>query len=194
MTEKEQFILNIHRETLVDRLVQVLQESIFSGKRLPKSRISEVGVAKEFGISRVPAREALQRLEEMSLVRKTHLGREVVQFSREEFGQIFELKNVVEAYGAMQGSLNASPQEIENVEAILAEMKEAIAQNDITRFQELSHAFHDALVFCCNNPKVIESFVSLARRVRWATPISIEDPATSPVGLPGTPGDLRCLP
>lgn len=81
MTEKEQSILDIRRETLVDRLVQLLQESIFSGKRLPKTRISEMGVAKEFGISRVPAREALQRLEETNLVRKTHLGREIVQFS-----------------------------------------------------------------------------------------------------------------
>lgn len=73
----------------------------------------------------------------------------------------------------MKDSLNASPREIEKIAVILMEMEEVIAQNDINRLQELSHAFHDALVFCCNNPKVIESFVSLARRVRWATPISM---------------------
>jgi DNA-binding GntR family transcriptional regulator len=174
MSEIKHSIFTIHRETLVDKLVQNLLEAIFSGKRPPKSKISEVGIATEFGVSRVPAREALQRLEEMNLVRKTHLGREVVQFSREEFEQIYELKNVVEAFGAMKGALNAGPTEIEKIEAIIGEMADVIARNDIDRLQCLNHEFHDSLVFCCNNPKVIESFSSLAKQVRWAMPISMQ--------------------
>jgi DNA-binding GntR family transcriptional regulator len=174
MSKIEHSIFTIHRETLVDKLVQNLREAIFSGKRLPKSKISEASIAKEFGVSRVPAREALQRLEEMNLVRKTHLGREVVQFSREEFGHIYELKNVLEAFGAMKGAMNAGRPEIEKIEAIIREMADVIACNDIDRLQCLNHEFHDSLVFCCKNPKVIESFSSLAKQVRWAIPISLQ--------------------
>jgi DNA-binding GntR family transcriptional regulator len=174
MSQIEHSIFTIHRETLVDKLVQNLQEAIFSGKRPPKSKISEIGIATEFRISRVPAREALQRLEEMNLVRKTHLGREVAQFSREEFGQIYELKNVVEAFGAMKGAQNAGPADIEKIEALIGEMADVIDRSDIDRLQSLNHEFHDSLVFCCNNPKVIESFASLAKQVRWAMPISMQ--------------------
>lgn len=113
MAQMKNPLLNFRRETLVDRLVQLLQESIYSGKYPPQMMISEAGVSKEFGVSRVPAREALQRLEEMNLIRKNHLRREIVKLSLEEFAQIYELKNVVEAFGAMKGSLTASPQEIE---------------------------------------------------------------------------------
>ncbi len=52
-------LLDFHRETLVDGLVQLLLESIFSGKYPPKSMISEASVAKEFGVGRVPDRETL---------------------------------------------------------------------------------------------------------------------------------------
>lgn len=50
--------LTVHRETLVDRLVYLLQESILSGRLKPKTKLSEARVAKEFGVSRVPAWEA----------------------------------------------------------------------------------------------------------------------------------------
>ena len=133
-----------------------------------------MGVATEFGVSRVPAREALQRLEEMNMVRRTHLGREVMQFSPEEFGQIYELKNVVEAFGAMKGALNAGQAEIEKIEALIGEMADVIARNDMDRLQWLNHEFHDSLVFSCKNQKVIEAFSSLAKQVRWAMPISMQ--------------------
>lgn len=173
MSDVEHGSFPLQRETLVDKLVQNIQEAIFSRKRLPKSKISEVGIAAEFGVSRVPAREALQRLEKMNLVRKTRSGREVAHFSPEEFRHIYELKNVVEAFGAMQGALKAGPAEIGNIEKIVALMAEAVDHDDIDRLQRLTHEFHDSLVFCCKNPKVIECFSSLAQQVRWAMPISM---------------------
>ncbi len=176
MADRERRIFRIHRETLVDKLVQNIQEAVFSGERPPKSKISEVGIAAEFGVSRVPAREALQRLEKMNLVRKTRSGREVAQFSPEEFRHVYELKNVVEAFGAMKGALNATPQEIAAIEGIVEKMADAVADSDIDRLQKLNYEFHDSLVFCCKNPQVIECFSSLAQQVRWAMSISLRVP------------------
>jgi DNA-binding GntR family transcriptional regulator len=182
MTADEHPLLSIHRETLVDRLVQLLQESIFSGKRLPKTKISEAGVAKEFGVSRIPAREALQRLEEMKLVRKTHLGREIAQVSRIEFEQIYELKNVVEAFGAMKGSLNADDAEMAAIEAILNSMHAVIAREDIKRLQILNYEFHDSLVLSCHNQRIIDTFLSLVNQIRWAMPFSLRVPQRPVLG------------
>ncbi|NIS61920.1 MAG: GntR family transcriptional regulator, partial [Proteobacteria bacterium] len=72
--------INLNRETLVDRIVDILEGRILTGELKPTAKLSEARVAKEFGVSRVPAREALQRLQEMNLVRKTRLGREVAKF------------------------------------------------------------------------------------------------------------------
>lgn len=176
MQEIEKIILTTHRETLVDKLLQHLQESIFSGRRPPKSKISEAGIAKEFGVSRVPAREALQRLEEMNLVRKNHVGREIAQFSLEEFIQIYELKNVVEAFGAMKGCMHADKQDIKKIEALIKKMKKAASRDDMDKILGLNHAFHEALVFCCGNPQIIETFMSLVKKIRWLMPFSLRLP------------------
>ncbi|MEW6335372.1 MAG: GntR family transcriptional regulator [Thermodesulfobacteriota bacterium] len=173
MPDAEGKIFPIQRETVVDQLVRNIEKEIFSGKRPQKSKISEIGIAAEFGVSRVPAREALQRLEKMNLVRKTRSGREVAQFSRDEFKHIYELKNVVEAFGAMKGALHARSEDIRHIEKIIARMAEAIDRGDTDHLLRLNHAFHDAMVFCCANPKVIETFSSLAQQVRWAVPISL---------------------
>jgi len=173
MSDAEGNTFSIHRETVVDQLVKTIEKEIFSGKRPRKSKISEIGIATEFGVSRVPAREALQRLEKMNLVKKTRSGREVAKFSREEFMHIYELKNAVEAFGAMKGALNARSEDIQNIEAIIKKMVEAIDHGDMDQLKRLNHEFHDAMVFCCANPKIIEAFSALAQQVRWAMHLSL---------------------
>ena len=112
-------LLNFHRETLVDRLVQVLQGSIFSGQYPPNTMISEGGIAKEFRVGRVPAREALLRLEEMNLIRKSNLRRTIVKLSPEEFADMHELKTAIESFGVVKGSLRATQQEIDAIQEIM---------------------------------------------------------------------------
>jgi DNA-binding GntR family transcriptional regulator len=175
LIEKPRLI--VHRETLVDRLVHLLQESILSGDLKPKTKLSEAQVAKEFGVSRAPAREALQRLEEMNLIRKNHLGREVAEFSPDEFQQIYELKNVVEAFGAMQGALKAKEEEMTKIQSVLRRMEQCVASGDLTHLRYLNYEFHDLLVSCCENKKLIETYQSLAKQIRWATSLSLELPA-----------------
>ncbi len=169
--------LTVNRETLVDRLVKLLQESILSGEIKPRTRISEASVAEEFGVSRAPAREALQRLEEMNLVRKNHLGREVVEFSREEFSQLYEVKNVIEAYGVMKGSLLAKEEDLAKLESILLQMEQSLAQSDLKQLRKLNYEFHDLMVSCCQNEKLIEMYSALVKKIRWATSLSLELPA-----------------
>ena len=69
--------MNLQRETFVDKIVEIIENRILSGALQPKGRLSETMLAKEFRVSRGPAREALLRLEEMGLVQKSHAGREV---------------------------------------------------------------------------------------------------------------------
>lgn len=168
--------ITVYRETIVDKLVQILQEKILSGQLKPRTRLSEAGVAKEYGVSRVPAREALQRLEEMKLIRKNHLGREVVEFSPDEFEEIYELKNVIEAFGAMRGSIKAQKEELTKIKSIIDQMEKCISKGDLTSLRHLNHEFHDLLVSCCGNKMLIETYQTLVRQIRWATSLSLELP------------------
>jgi DNA-binding GntR family transcriptional regulator len=175
--EIHQLMINVNRETIVDKLVKILQESILSGKIKAKTRLSEASVAKQFGVSRVPAREAMQRLEEMNFLRKNHLGREVVEFSRNEFCHIYELKNIIEAYGAMQGALQASEEELAEIQAKVQQMEICVSSGALEKLRRLNYEFHDLLVACGPNRKLKETYLSLVKQIRWATPLSLNLPA-----------------
>lgn len=179
MMDTKNIKLDLNRETLVDRIVNILEDRILTGELLPRTRLSEVGVANVFGVSRAPAREALQRLQEMNLVRKTHFGREVAKFSLEEFREIYELKNVVEAFGAMKGSLRAADRDLRKIQSVIKNMANYLNLGGFEKLKYLNYQFHDHLVKCSGNQKLIESYVSLVKQVRWATSLSLR--------LPGRP-------
>ena len=171
--------LNLNRETLVDRIVEILENRILTGELEPKTKLSETWVANEFEVSRSPAREALQRLEDMNLVRKTHMGREVANFTLDEFREVYELKNVVEAFGAMKGALKATNRDLKKTESVMKAMSKYVNSRGFEKLKHLNYQFHDLLVKCSGNEKLIETYVSLVKQVRWATSFSL--------GLPGRP-------
>jgi len=171
--------LNLNRETLVDRIVEILENRILTGELEPKTKLSETWVANEFEVSRSPAREALQRLEDMNLVRKTHMGREVANFTLDEFREVYELKNVVEAFGAMKGALKATNRDLKKTQSVMKAMSKYLNSRGFEKLKHLNYQFHDLLVKCSGNEKLIETYVSLVKQVRWATSFSL--------GLPGRP-------
>jgi DNA-binding GntR family transcriptional regulator len=160
----------LSRETLVDRIVSLLEERILSGDLPPDTKLSEAWVAREFNVSRVPAREALQRLQERNLLRRTHLTREVSRFSREEFRELYELKNVVEAFGVMKGALRAGDEDLNRISAILEGMQSCIDTGEVKKLPALNLQFHDLLVHCSRDQKLIQTYESLAKQVRWVAP------------------------
>ncbi|MEJ2167719.1 MAG: GntR family transcriptional regulator [Desulfobacterales bacterium] len=168
--------LEFKRETLVDQISNILEQRILKGELGPTSKLSESMVAKEFGVSRIPAREALQRLEEKNLVRMTHSGRVVNQFSIDEFREIYELKNVVEAFGAMLGSQSATSSEMDRIREVVDRMREQFQSGDFHMLELTNYKFHDLLVSFARNDKVTDSFNKLVSQIRWATSKSFRMP------------------
>lgn len=83
--------------TLADRVCQQIVNSIVTGELLPGQKISEPGLAKLYGISRGPLREAIRRLEGWRLIeRKPHVGARVVQLSAGELIEIYRVREALE--------------------------------------------------------------------------------------------------
>ena len=159
---------NLQRETLTDKIVEVIENRISSGELVVNTLLSEKMIADEFGVSRGPARESLLRLEEMDLVKKTPAGRFVKQFSIEEFRENHELKMVVEAYCCRQGSLNATKSEITKIQKLLDTIGEILNSDQRKLIQQLNIQFHESLVLCSRNKKLIDVYRAQTKKVSWA--------------------------
>ncbi len=83
--------------TLKVYLAQRLRESMLSGKYRPGDRLNESMIAREFGVSRIPVREALLQLQESGFV-SNHPGKGmyVTQLSDEDTQMINSLRLVLE--------------------------------------------------------------------------------------------------
>ena len=65
--------------TLSEQVFRTIQAAIVTGRIAPGSKISEPELARTYGISRGPLREAIHRLEgQRLLVRVPHVGARVV--------------------------------------------------------------------------------------------------------------------
>src|SRR3954451_25496522 len=83
--------------TLKERIVQVLRDGILAGKLKPGERLNESRLARELSMSRIPVREALQKLEEQGLVVNIQRkGMFVVSLSDEEVQKINALRLILE--------------------------------------------------------------------------------------------------
>ncbi|MCR4267568.1 GntR family transcriptional regulator [Nitratireductor sp. ZSWI3] len=93
----------IPRRTFREQIVEVLRTSIISGKLAPGSQIVEAEMARTFGVSRGPLREALGDLiKEGLLVTVPYTGTHVVDLSLNEVNEIFSLRTELEIFAFRQ--------------------------------------------------------------------------------------------
>src|SRR4051812_20279863 len=102
----------ILRVTLAEQLQEQLKESIIDGTRPPSSRLNIDALAREFGVSSTPIREALARLEQEGLVRlELFAGYSVVPPPEPDYViGLFELRILWEGHCAELGAAKRKPQ------------------------------------------------------------------------------------
>jgi DNA-binding GntR family transcriptional regulator len=109
-------------ETLSDHVLRQLQSAIVKGEIAPGSKISEPELARAYGISRGPLREALHRLEGQKLIiRVPHIGARVVSLSRQELGELYQIRESLEGLACRLAAERMAPEQVEELREVLRE-------------------------------------------------------------------------
>lgn len=87
------------RLTRSAEIYQTLKQRIIHWEYAPGHRLTEELLCQEFGVSRIPVREALQLLEEQQLVDRTpHRGCAVKQLDLDEIHELYDVRLALESY------------------------------------------------------------------------------------------------
>ncbi|MCR4442756.1 MAG: GntR family transcriptional regulator [Peptococcaceae bacterium] len=141
---KEQFIT-----TKIEAVYNVLRENIVNGNLKPGTRLVLKKIAGDLGVSEIPVREAIRMLEAQGLVTITpHTGAQVSTFSAEDAEEIFNIRSVLEGYAAKTALPNLTPEVMERLNGVIAEMRECIKEGDAVRYGLLNRDFHRLLYQC----------------------------------------------
>ena len=109
-------------QSLKENVYRAIQERALGGKLLPGSRVSEVLLAKEFGISRTPVREAISQLVHEGLVEQIpNEGTFMKKPTRTELEDLYQLRQWVESGAVAEAARLIGPKQIAQLEAACAE-------------------------------------------------------------------------
>ena len=138
--------MSIVVRTLSEQVFEIIRERIVSGKVAKDAPIRQDALATELGVSKIPVREALARLEQEGLLTShANRGYSVRAMSADEAVEIFELRLAIEPMAASAGSLAADDEDRVTVERLFEELDTATREGagDVA---ERNRRFHTALV------------------------------------------------
>jgi DNA-binding GntR family transcriptional regulator len=148
------------RGTLAEQVFRRLSAAILAGELAPGAKISEPALAKQYGVSRGPLREALHRLQERKLItRSPNQGPRVVKPSAQVLAELFVVREALEGMAARLAAINATDPEIAGLRATVTES--AVGLNGTPDVgaeldERYDQDFHFSVAQCSRNPMLIE--------------------------------------
>jgi DNA-binding GntR family transcriptional regulator len=139
---------------LYQEVAEQLRERIFSNELTPGSWIDELKLAKDYGISRTPLREALKVLAAEGLVTmKVRRGAYVTEVSERDLAEVYHVLALLESDAAGLVAAHASDNEIAELQAVHAELETAMNAGPAGRaaFFEINERFHLRLLEIARN-------------------------------------------
>ena len=107
--------------TIAESVFRKIRQAIVEGSIPAGSKISEPELAKTYGVSRGPLREAIGRLEACSLViRKPNVGARVMTMSTGQLLDIYFVREALEGMAARLAATHMTDEEIEKLRGLLS--------------------------------------------------------------------------
>jgi DNA-binding GntR family transcriptional regulator len=142
-------------QSVADQVYEVLRARIAGGDIERGSRLHQEDLAKEFGVSRTPVREALRRLAAEGLVDLfANRGARVADATDEQLRSSYETRLVVEPGAARMAADRGLSGPMKAMRAAIAE--EGRAGRSPAKHFRANRSFHLALIEATGNPQLVQ--------------------------------------
>lgn len=164
--------------TIQESVIAKIRESITSGDLPAGSQLIQEDLAHQWGVSRVPVREALQTLTAEGLVEHhPNRGFFVARLSVDDLAEVYRLRALIEHDVMIEAAANASKSQLREVERLLVAVERAKSP---ARVAAANRRFHFAVFELANLPRSVRLLEQLwdateaHRAVYFALPNSVE--------------------
>ena len=164
------FDIQNHRP-LREIVYEELKMQILTGKIVPGTRLMEVELAADMGVSRTPIREAIRKLEKEGLVTiEPRRGAYASQISVKDMVDILEVRQDMEGLAAYFASSRMTEEQMADLKRTSDSYNRAVAEGDMDSMIAYDTRFHRIIVESCNNNilvHMIEQLQELVLRFRY---------------------------
>jgi DNA-binding GntR family transcriptional regulator len=132
----------LHRKK-AELVYEYLREQIINGTYGPGRRMTLADLSAELGLSHMPVREALLRLErEALLVSEPHKGMRVAGLSLRDAQELFEIRCELEGLSAFRAAGSGDPGLVEALRTINADFAAALKRKDFSAMGSANWLLH----------------------------------------------------
>lgn len=166
----------IPRATLASAVIERVKDSVLSGAIVPGTQLNEVELANDYGVSRGPVREALQRLvQEGLLVSEPHRGVFVPVLTEADIRDVYVTREALE-FAAVRLILNRGleAEASRELSRHVASMVAAEASGDWESVGQHDLAFHVALVHLSGSTRLHRMFSTVISETRMCLGVLTE--------------------
>jgi DNA-binding GntR family transcriptional regulator len=148
--------------TMSGQLTTRIRDKILGGVYAPGSALLQDSIAAEFGVSKIPVREALVRLRAEGLIDiEAHRGFRVRPLSAAEVDEVFRLRLTLEPEAAAIGAKVAKDEDRAAARDALRALDAALAAGALGDIGGFNSAFHLALIVPRAQPVSMEILMRL---------------------------------
>jgi DNA-binding GntR family transcriptional regulator len=145
----------------VDWVFSRLRRAIIEGEFEPGAPLKHNELSKVFGVSLIPIREAIRKLEMEKLVESApNKGAWVAPITAEEVHDAYSVRILLESEALRRSMPNLTQSDVDAMRAIPGQMR-AVGSRDDERFTELHRELHFALYLKCGSPWLLHMIETL---------------------------------
>ncbi len=153
--------------TLARRIRTTLAERILNGELPPGTRLKDCDVARQFGTSNTPVREAFRELAQDGLVElQPYRGCIVLRADPAELAEILEVRMVLEAEAARLAAPHLTSEQLAELELLADECDAAHGAGELQRGTAADLDFHWSVVEAAGNQTMARILRELYARTR----------------------------
>jgi GntR family transcriptional regulator, rspAB operon transcriptional repressor len=158
----------INQSRISDQVYRYLHGEIVEGRLLPGQRISPDELAERLKISKMPIKEAIERLAGEGLLDvQSRRGTFVSSLDPTELAETFEVRCALEALAGKLAVRHITKADTERLRELIALMEKSVGKEDVRLHLEQNAEFHELIIKRSGNRKLYETW----RRLR--TPIHV---------------------
>lgn len=169
---------NMVRDSYADQVFYYIKELILSGELRQGDKIVEDKIAKRFGVSRTPIREALTRLQTLGLVHlQPRSYAEVSRIGAREASDIAQLRLTLEQMAFRLLCNKHETAALETLRRVAERARAALSNHDKAEYFEADSEFHQEAASLCGNEQLsamYQQFASKVQLLRIAQDVPVE--------------------
>lgn len=145
-----------------------LRAAITGGVVAPGHRLQEERLAEEYGVSRIPVREALRQLAAEGFVEiRPNRGAVVAELTAREAQGLLDVREALEALVARQAAENRTSAQLSRLRQLLDEANQVLAEGRVRDLVGLNSRFHALLAEAGGNPVAVDLVSQLQSKIDW---------------------------